>query len=481
VSDDFMEGDDMLYPDLAPGKHLVLDATTVADTYRLHRRLHQPEKDPPEPVLERVFAWEGDYVTAAAVHLEDAPRRYRMWYTALDYGLMEQRRALGRSPHGNIGEPQPIYTCYAESADGVRWERPALNLFPHPAGDNSIVFKGFSNAGGAVVCDPAAPPDRRYILVNMEWFDTGNGGVIFAFSPDGLRFRYPTEPPQPAIYGHSDCPNSLVYNPFRKVWMMYMRGWHSAALNWPNGKGNCRRRVSYAESPDLIRWSEPQTVYAPDELDTNDFYGMPTFRYGDWFFGQLLVYDEDIAGTIGVQLAFSRDGIRWQRLPQRPWFIPHGVPGGPGGGMVFPAQAPVIDGDSIFVYWNEYANHHFAHPNRTQTFRGRLRLDGFVSLAAGRDMGNLITRPFTLRADRLLVNAQCQGGRIVAELTEPNPREPRGALVPGFSQDDCDGFTGDSTAHALSWRGRSDLSALRGKRLMLRLALTHADLYSFTV
>jgi len=42
-------------------------------------------------------------------------------------------------------------------------------------------------------------------------------------------------------------------------------------------------------------------------------------------------------------------------------------------------------------------------------------------------------------------------------------------------------FRGDSLAHRLSWNGRSDLSALKGRRLMLRMSLYHADMYSFTL
>ena len=469
-----------MYADLSPGKHLVLDNSTIADTYRLRRRLHQPVKDPPEPVMVREHPWEGDYVTVASVMRDPSRGQYRMWYTALSYALMEQRRLLGRSKNGNIGEPQPYYTCYAQSADGVRWQRPRLGLFPESGGDNSIVFKGFSNGGGEVNLDPDAPPERRYMLTNLEWFSLDCGGVLFAFSPDGLHFRYPTDPPQPVIFGESDCPNSLVYNPFRKLWMIYLRGWHSAAVDWPNGKGNCRRRVNYSESRDLVRWSEPQTIVVPDELDSNDLYGMPSFRYGDWFFGQLLIFDEEHTATIGVQLAFSRDGIHWQRLPHRPWFIPPGVPMGPGGGMAFPANAPVVLDDGIYVYWSEYAGHHSDEPNSSRIFRGRLRTDGFVSLAAGEPMGNLITRPFTLAGDAITFNARCVHGRIVAELTQPDLRDPRGRLIQGFTQDDFDVFTGDHTAHRLSWRGRSDLSALRGKRLMLRMALTQAEIYSFT-
>ena len=108
-------------------------------------------------------------------------------------------------------------------------------------------------------------------------------------------------------------------------------------------------------------------------------------------------------------------------------------------------------------------------------------MDGFISLSADRRLGALITRPFTLQSDRILINAATHGGEVVAELVEPDPLEPRGKAIEGLQANDFDTFRGDSTTHALSWRGSSDLSALKGRRLMLRMSLYHTDIYSFVL
>lgn len=469
-----------MYPDLKPGKHLVLDNTTVADTYRLRRRQYQPVRDPADAVMVASFPWEGDYVTPLRVTFDPACKRYRMWYQVHDYDIEEERKALGRSRYGNIGEPQPMYLCHAESSDGIQWERSRLNLYPHPAGENSISFKGFSGVAGNTILErPGAPPEERFTLVNCEWRSNEVGGIYIGHSPDGLRWSYTTE--KPLIHGESDCWNSLVYNPERRVTMLYMRAWHSAAVGWPNGKGNPRRRVSYSESPDLKTWSEPQVILTPDELDTNDFYGMQVFRYGDTFIGQLWIHDDDRLETIHIQLAFSRDGIHWSRLPHRPAFIPHRLESDPRVYMIIPAQQPVVVGDEMYHYWTEHYVPHSVAGRETRAYRGRLRLDGFISLAADAPMGNLITRPFVLRGDRILINARVQGGEIVAELVEPYWHDPEGKPIEGFSAKDFDLFRGDCLSHPLSWRGVSDLTTLRGRRLMLRLAMTHAEIFSFTL
>ena len=466
-----------MYPDLKAGTHLVLDNTTIADSYRLRRRVHPPIRDPQAPVLVPEEPWEGLSVTPLHVIFDGARGVWRMWYQAHDPKLEEERRKLGRSKYGNVGEPQPIYCCYAESADGLRWDRPSLGIY----GDTNVVFKGYSYvAGNTFLHRPEAPEPERWLMVNCEWFSEQKGGIYIAYSPDGLHWRYPGE--EPLIHGESDTWNCIVWNPERRVYMLYMRGWHCAAVNWPAlGKGNPRRRVNYSESADLKHWTEPRQILTPDELDTNDFYGLQVFRYGDTWLGQLWIYDDDDGETIEIELIWSRDGVHWSRLPDRQRFITHGRPGDPDGYMVIPAQQPVVLADRLVHYYTGHPNPHGV-PGRTSfSFRATLRLDGFVSMDAGLQPGALVTRPFILQGDSITINAAAPYGEIVAELSEPYYHEPEGRPVEGFTAKDFDVFHGDAVAHTLSWRGKTDASALRGRRLMLRMMLKRAQIYSFTI
>ena len=341
-----------MFEDLTPGKHLLFDNTSIADTYQLTRIVHQPMRNPASPVFLQEDR-EGLYVTPLNVIYDTVLNKYRMWYQEHDIHVENERKALNNSPHGNVGAPQPIYLCYAESTDGLKWDRPALDIFKHKDGRaTNIVFKGHSySAGNTFVYQPDAPPDRRYLLVNCDWQSTQSGGIYIAASPDGLRWSYIND--KPLIHGESDTWNCLVWNAQRKVYMLYMRAWHSAAWGWTQDalpgkhnvgpwKGNPRRRVSYSESSDLLSWSEPQIIYSPDELDTNDFYGMQVFRYEDYFLGMLWLYDDDQWETIDVELAWSHDGIRWQRHPQRPKFLPCRKASERPEYMVIPAQQPGV-------------------------------------------------------------------------------------------------------------------------------------------
>ncbi len=471
------------YTDIETGTHLLWDAVSVADTFRLRHVAHQPALDPAEPVIKPEHPADEDNITVSTVTYDVDSGLWRMWYTASDSEAGRAAQVLGARRYEMPDAPKPRRACYAESDDGISWNRVAVNRFDHPCGDNPIVFEGFHGCGAGCVFEvPGAPANRRYAMTCKEWIKPGNGGIMFARSPDGIQWDYPPDV-RPVIFGHSDCPNNTLYNPERGVFMIYLRAWHSAAVGWKeNGKGNARRRISYSESSDLERWSEPQVILSPDELDTNDYYGLTADRVRpNRYFGQLMVYDEERTGEIWCEPAFSRDGLHWWRLPERSEFIPRldlgfGMPR-----MVFPSHRIVEAGDSIYVYYTlDYSQHH-SPPRRKHVFRGRLRRDGFVSLRADSPMGNLITRPFTLESDKIAINARCFGGRIEAELVEPDPYDPNGKKVEGVAASDFDTFTGDELHHTLSWNGNSDLGHLRGRRLMLRMALVHADLFSFTI
>lgn len=483
-----------MFADLLPGKHLLFDNTSIADTYRLTRVMHQPVRDPVTPVLVPEEDWEGQSVTPLHVTYDEARKRYRMWYQAHDQRVEEERKALKTSRYGNVGAPQPIYLCYAESTDGVKWDRPALGIFKHTDGrDTNIVFKGHSySAGNTIIEKPGGTGDERFILVNCDWYSEQVGGIYFAHSGDGIHWNYyPTPDNQSLIHGESDTWNSVAWNPKREVYMLYMRAWHASAWGWneksvpgPHNvgpwKGNPRRRVSYSESRDLKNWSEPQIIYGPDELDTNDFYGVQVFRYEDYFLAWLWLYDDDQWETIDVELAWSHDGIHWQRHPRRPKLLPARPTADRPEYMMIPAQQPTIVGDDVYLYHVAHNHPHSREKADTKSYRTRLRRDGFVSLEAGRQPGTLVTRPFVIQNDHISINARADRGEIIAELVEPWWYDPSGKAIEGFAAKDFDVIREDNVTHRLSWRGKSDLSALKGKRVLLRIALYHAGIYSIT-
>ena len=80
---------------------------------------------------------------------------------------------------------------------------------------------------------------------------------------------------------------------------------------------------------------------------------------------------------------------------------------------------------------------------------------------------------------RLNFQTREEGGWIKVELVEPpsTPAAPVEALE-GFGLEDADVLRGDEISRVVSWRGRSDLGALRGRNISLRLHMTRARVFS---
>ena len=347
-----------MFPNLLPGTYLLFDNDAIADTYRLRRILHSPQREPLEPILLPRQQWEGDGPAPLHVLFDEEREVFRMWYGVQD----PQKGAIQKARTGyHLGSPQRQYVCYAESRDGINWQRPDLKIYKDDEAGNNICFKGFSQAAGNILHRPDAPAAQRFLMPCNDWRDVGVGGIYIARSEDGLHWEY--SPQEPLIFGHSDTRNCLAYNAELGVFMLYLRAWHGAAVGWPQiEKHNPRRRIAYSESKDLKTWSEPQIILTPDELDTIDLYGLQVFRWHNYFLGQLWFYDDDEKETIEVELVWSKDGFHWSRLPERPKSL------SPGDGeyLMLSAQQPVAIGDEMLHY---FAAQDSPHDTPTRTLR----------------------------------------------------------------------------------------------------------------
>ena len=99
-----------------------------------------------------------------------------------------------------------------------------------------------------------------------------------------------------------------------------------------------------------------------------------------------------------------------------------------------------------------------------------------MSLDSDAPEGVVITKPFVCRGNQLLINADASRGRIRVELLDE-----MGVALPGFEEDRSDPLHGDSVSQLVSWDGKSDLSSLEGRKIKLRLLMSHSKLFSFRV
>jgi hypothetical protein len=190
-------------------------------------------------------------------------------------------------------------------------------------------------------------------------------------------------------------------------------------------------------------------------------------------------------GVIETQLVSSRNLLEWQKCGDRRPIIPLGKAGEWDCSMVFCFNAPLIRDDEIWFYYGGSDFSHAARPSWDRridtTGKGKqaiglanLRLDGFVSVEAGEQEGELTTKLLTFRGEKLIVNASATQGTIAVEVLDAS-----GQPVNGFEREKCEVFSGDEIRHTVNWRGGPNVKRLNGTPVRLRFHLRKANLYAF--
>ena len=164
--------------------------------------------------------------------------RFRMWYYACHWGEQAHEQAFC----GNLVEG-PI--CYAESDDGISWNKPALGqvALGGRKDNNAIALPDAMTEGAFVIKDADDPdPRRRY---KMVYEASSRGGTIrTATSPDGLQW---TAGPEDPI-----GPTLLEPSSFYRFNGLYIV--NGQCLGRSEG-GHPQGRTGYAYvSPDFDRW-----------------------------------------------------------------------------------------------------------------------------------------------------------------------------------------------------------------------------------
>ena len=106
--------------------------------------------------------------------------------------------------------------------------------------------------------------------------------------------------------------------------------------------------------------------------------------------------------------------------------------------------------------------------------RMMLRTDGFASVHAPWQGGEMLTKPLTFAGKRLDINyATSAAGGIRVEVQGED-----GKPIPGYALDDCLEIIGDEITRTVAWKNGEALSSLAGRPVRLRFVMHDADLYS---
>ena len=424
-----------------------------------------------------------------------------------------------------------VVVCYAESADGINWVRPSLGIFDwngctdnnivldktiHPDIDNFYVFRDDN---------PMCPIDERYKGIAAYDEPKGPNGELNEFrlysflSPDGIHFRMGN---MITNKGFFDSLNVTMWDGETKKYRCFARTLHKkgeapkgasgdvgawdktggaikSETNAAGGKmPDVIRAIMTVESDDFKEWSEPHFIYYNDDEEiqmyTNNisqyfraphiYIGFPT-RYierKEWtenynelggFKVRKACVEESGYVRFGLALtdcAFmtSRDGVSFNRFPNaflrpgaendRNWvygdgYMAYGI-----------ALLPPKEGETqpqFSMYCCD--NHGMGVPNNL--YRYSIRVDGFASYHAdGEEV--LVTKPFIFSGENLFVNfATSSRGGMYFTLTDED----------GNSIKSCETF-GDSIERRVRFDG--DVSLFSGKKVILKIEMSDADIYS---
>lgn len=408
-------------------------------------RLEVQQPEPKELVFTADKPWEGN--TSAYYTLFQDGDRYRMYYRGAHFDESTKKEA-----HREV-------TCYAESRDGIHWNRPELGLFEFDGSKrNNIVWDGPGTHNFTPFLDtnPACPPDAKYKALAGE----GRPGLSAFKSADGIHWSRMNEAPV-ITKGAFDSQNLAFWHGHAGIYREYHREFRVI------------RDIMTGTSADFLNWTDPVFITiagAPRQhLYTNAI--MPYFRAPHILIGfptRFLPEHEQVEPTFMA----SRDGYSFRRYEEAviPRTAPKDRDGNRSNYMTWGLlQLPGHNGE-LSVYGTEA---YYTGPG-SRVRRFAYRLDGFVALHAGSEAGEAITRPIRFDGSRLVLNARTNpSGTIRVELQDAD-----GVPLTGFRASEAKAFQGDQTALTVSWPD-GELASLAGRAVRLRFLLENADLFSF--
>jgi hypothetical protein len=423
---------------LGPGPHLFIDDHLVAAQSGLQRVVNQPPRLPEPIVTGREDKCFQPYVT---VLRDPKTRRFRIWY-----GVPE-----------NAGQS---HLAYMESDDGIRWRRPH-RVLADPA---RIQF------GCSVIDEGPDSPDRAKRYKYGWWYD---GGLQIAASADGLAWKLFAPGP---VLRHNHDITCIFRDPIRRRYLAMVSS-YTTGETWTGH----RRIPMESVSDDLVHWTKPWVVIAPDAKDEGEtqFYCMGgLIARGDLLIGMLRVLRDDLPADAGgpvagigyTVLAWSRDGEHWRR-DREPFLDRNRKPGTWDHAMTW-ADCQLIVGDETYIYYGGYARGHKVERfTERQIGVARMPRDRYVAREAGDTEATLRTPLVSFDATKLTVNARVDGHLRVRLL------DAAGKPIPGFDWDDCGLIHGDSVEHAVRWKGH--MSAPRAAPLSVEFSFRNARVYAF--
>jgi len=455
--------------DVGTRRELFVDDLLIERLTSLTVRLHEPR---PAGVAIRYDLPHEDPRTCFYTTVLKDGDRFRMYY-----------RAARPAEHHSM-------TCYAESRDGIVWVKPEVGVVEvnGSSRNNVILFEGDTFC--PFIDDrPGVPAEERY-KANVEVKE----GLVGFVSSDGIRWRrLPGVLVPRSLPNHFDSQNVMFWSAAEGRYVLlarYMVGGDSESAGGI-------RATARATSPDFRTWSPPVSMTYGDTGSSRPSQHLyvnqttPYFRAPHLYLSLAARFQrgrralseeqaaqlgltaitggaEDISDTV---LLTSRAGSATYDFIRRESFIRPGLGASHWVSRANYAALGVLPTGPAEISFYVQRNY-----GQRSAFLERLtlRTDGFASVRAGYEGGELLTKPLRFDGRALEVNLSTSAaGGLRVEVQDADGRP-----IPGFALADSEELIGDEIERIVSWRGSPDLGSLRGKTICLRFVLRDADLYS---
>ncbi|MCX7699684.1 MAG: glycoside hydrolase [Gemmataceae bacterium] len=418
--------------DIGSRRELFIDRHLIERLDNLSLKLHEPCPAPP--------------TSQPADNLE-----YGTVIKDGDMYRLYTRDSRGAKFDGDVAE----VTRYCESRDGIHWVKPKLGLFEiDGTKENNVILHEAPfchNFSQFLDRRPGVPAEQRFkALAGIA--TTG----LFAFvSADGIHWKKLQDKPVITYTKEFafDSQNVSFWSEAEGCYVCYFR--HFLDNQW--------RSVCRTTSTDFVNWSEPVPLkpnFPGEHLYTSLTH--PYFNAPHIYIALPTRFHPSRGESTDIMFMTARGDGPYDRTFRQAFLRPGLDPARWGNRSNYAALNVVPTGPtemSIYV---------------TPFRRFTLRTDGFASVHAGADRGEMLTRLLRFSGNQLMVNySTSAGGSLRVELQDESGRP-----IPGFRLDECEPMIGDSIQQPVRWKNNPDLSPWAGKLVRLRFVLEDADLYA---
>lgn len=469
------------------GRQLFVDDFLISET-NLNRVTHTPTPYAGNPVLEPDKEWEktskGEPYAAPfsdGIWYDEQIGKFRMWYLAGAGSLYKESNR------------QFFYTCYAESKDGKIWTKPNLDIVP----GTNIVDTCRRDASTVWLDRNEKDPNKRWKLFNIEYRTNDNRWqIVLKYSADGIHWSKGK-----AQSGDVYDRTTAFYNPFIKKWALSMRAmtevssrsrFYAEHENPEMLVSIAHRKRQDADDSNIVFWFTPDNkeLRHPKYPEVEPgIYNFDVIPYESIMLGQYSAWcgpENNICAKDNIQkrnvvsLGYSRDGFHFYRPTHEAFVNVDESDGAWNWGNVQSINGtPLIVGDSLYFYTSGRRLNDIFWDCYTSTGLFTLRRDGFVSMDAQKSEGYLLTEKLIFDGNYLFVNANVSSkkGQLLVEILDEE-----GNSIPGYSKKECLAMKKtDHTKYMITWKGKKDLSDLKGKKIKIKFYLQNGQLYAFWI